>query len=108
MSFDIASHPGRTGTDELVPSRYALRVGEIDVLVISDGPFPLPATTLATNVDPADTLTDRHWLQSGSAGARRRPRSGRDDRARDRKEAMELLLGLCAELGCRLGRPEFD
>jgi hypothetical protein len=37
MSLDIASHPGRTGTDELVPSRYALRVGEIDVVVISDG-----------------------------------------------------------------------
>jgi glyoxylase-like metal-dependent hydrolase (beta-lactamase superfamily II) len=51
--MDIASHPGRTGTDELVPSRYALRVGEIDVLVISDGVLPLPAATLATNADPA-------------------------------------------------------
>ncbi len=59
MSLDIASHPGRTGTDELVPSRYALRVGEIDVLVISDGVFSLPATTLATNVDPADLAA---WL----------------------------------------------
>jgi hypothetical protein len=38
----------------LVPSRYALRVGEIDVLVISDGVLPLPAATLATNADPAD------------------------------------------------------
>ncbi|HTC23315.1 MAG TPA: MBL fold metallo-hydrolase, partial [Gemmatimonadales bacterium] len=45
--------------DELVPSRYALRVGEIDVLVISDGVFPLPATTLATNADPADLAA---WL----------------------------------------------
>ena len=59
MSLDIASHPGRTGTDELVPSRYALRVGEIDVLVISDGVLPLPATTLATNADPADLAA---WL----------------------------------------------
>src|SRR5499425_10895 len=59
MSLDIASHPGRTGTDELVPSRYALRVGEIDVLVISDGVFPLPAATLATNADPADLAA---WL----------------------------------------------
>jgi CDP-glycerol glycerophosphotransferase len=42
-----------------VPSRYALRVGEIDVLVISDGVFPLPATTLATNADPADLAA---WL----------------------------------------------
>jgi hypothetical protein len=59
MSFDIASHPGGTGTDKLVPSRYALRVGEIDVLVISDGVFPLPAATLATNADPADLAA---WL----------------------------------------------
>ena len=47
---DIAVHPGGTMTDELVPSRYALRVGEIDVLVISDGVLPLPAATLATVV----------------------------------------------------------
>lgn len=41
------------GLEELVPSRYALRVGEIDVLVISDGVLPLPTATLATNADPA-------------------------------------------------------
>ena len=56
---DIALPPGRTGTDELVPSRYALRVGEIDVLVISDGVLPLPAATLATNSDPAELAA---WL----------------------------------------------
>jgi hypothetical protein len=43
----------------LVPSRYALRVGEIDVLVVSDGAFPLPAATLATNADPAELAA---WL----------------------------------------------
>jgi glyoxylase-like metal-dependent hydrolase (beta-lactamase superfamily II) len=59
MNLDIASHPGRTGIDELVPSRYALRVGEIDVLVISDGVLPLPAATLATNADPAELAA---WL----------------------------------------------
>ena len=59
MSLDITSHPGRTGTDELVPSRYALRVGEIDVLVISDGVLPLPPATLATNADPAQLAA---WL----------------------------------------------
>ncbi len=59
MSLDNTSHPGRTGTDELVPSRYALRVGEIDVLVISDGVLPLPAATLATNADPAELAA---WL----------------------------------------------
>jgi hypothetical protein len=36
----------------LVPSRYALRVGEIDVLVVSDGVLPIPAPVMATNVDP--------------------------------------------------------
>jgi glyoxylase-like metal-dependent hydrolase (beta-lactamase superfamily II) len=38
---------------ELVPSRYALQVGQIDVLVISDGVLPLPTETMTTNVDPA-------------------------------------------------------
>src|SRR5262245_61017912 len=55
----VSRQAGRTGTNDLVPSRYALRVGEIDVLVISDGVFPLPATTLATNADPADLTA---WL----------------------------------------------
>lgn len=59
MSFNNTSHPARPGSDELVPSRYALRVGEIEVLVISDGVLPLPAATLATNADPADLAA---WL----------------------------------------------
>jgi glyoxylase-like metal-dependent hydrolase (beta-lactamase superfamily II) len=62
VSLDRTSHPGGPGPDELVPSRYALRVGEIDVLVISDGVFGLPAATLATNVSPvalAAWLDDR-------------------------------------------------
>jgi glyoxylase-like metal-dependent hydrolase (beta-lactamase superfamily II) len=37
----------------LVPSRYALRVGEIDVLVVSDGVLTLPGAMLGHNVDPA-------------------------------------------------------
>ncbi|HEY4299582.1 MAG TPA: MBL fold metallo-hydrolase [Candidatus Didemnitutus sp.] len=53
MSLDKSSHPGRPGLDELVPSRYALRVGEIDVLVVSDGVISLPAEMTATNADPA-------------------------------------------------------
>ena len=53
MNLDNTSHLGRPGLDELVPSRYALRVGDIDVLVVSDGVFSLPAETMATNVDPA-------------------------------------------------------
>ena len=53
MSLDGSSRPGTPGFEELVPSRYALRVGEIDVLVVSDGVLPLPTATLATNADPA-------------------------------------------------------
>ena len=52
MSLDNTSHPGGPGHDELVPSRYALRVGEIDVLVVSDGVLSLPGAMLAHNADP--------------------------------------------------------
>ncbi|VVM38668.1 hypothetical protein PS645_00155 [Pseudomonas fluorescens] len=48
-----ASRPASSGYEELVPSRYALNIGDIDVLVISDGVLPLPTATMSTNVDPA-------------------------------------------------------
>lgn len=51
-SMDNISHAGRSGPDELVPSRYALKVGEIDVLIVSDGILPIPSPTIAYNVDP--------------------------------------------------------
>jgi len=44
MSLDNTSQPGRPGLDELVPSRYALKVGDIDVLVVSDGVLPNETT----------------------------------------------------------------
>jgi glyoxylase-like metal-dependent hydrolase (beta-lactamase superfamily II) len=53
MSLDVASRPVRSGPDELVPSRYALQIGEIDVLVISDGVLPLPTAMLGHNADPS-------------------------------------------------------
>src|SRR5262245_37017792 len=53
MSLVKTSRPGRPATDELVPSRYALRVGEIDVLVVSDGVLSLPGAMLAHNADPS-------------------------------------------------------
>jgi glyoxylase-like metal-dependent hydrolase (beta-lactamase superfamily II) len=59
MSLDNIPQLGSHGTDELVPSRYALQVGDIDVLVISDGVLPIPAATMATNADSADLAT---WL----------------------------------------------
>jgi glyoxylase-like metal-dependent hydrolase (beta-lactamase superfamily II) len=46
--------------DELVPSRYALRVGEIDVMVVSDGILPIPAPVIAHNVDQAVRAA---WLE---------------------------------------------
>lgn len=45
--------PGRPAPEEPVPSRYALEIGEIDVLVVSDGVLPLPTTMLAHNADSA-------------------------------------------------------
>ncbi|BBZ53198.1 MULTISPECIES: MBL fold metallo-hydrolase [Mycobacteriaceae] len=54
MSVDNISHLGQTGLDELVPSRYAVQVGDIEVLVISDGVLPITASTLATTTPPAD------------------------------------------------------
>ena len=53
MSLDNTPHPGRQEPDEPVPSRYALKVGEIDVMVVSDGVLPIPAPVMAHNVDPA-------------------------------------------------------
>ncbi len=61
MSLDMTSHPVRSGPpEELVPSRYALKVGDIDVLVVSDGVLPLPTQMLGHNADPADRAA---WLK---------------------------------------------
>ncbi|MEK1949147.1 MAG: MBL fold metallo-hydrolase [Ensifer adhaerens] len=44
----------RPTPDELVPSRYAVQVGEIEVVVISDGMLTPPAESMATNANPAE------------------------------------------------------
>jgi glyoxylase-like metal-dependent hydrolase (beta-lactamase superfamily II) len=54
MSLVDISHPDRPTQDELVPSRYAVQVGDIEVLVISDGVLPITAKTMATNADPTE------------------------------------------------------
>src|SRR6476660_1228007 len=74
MSLDSTSQPsvkycadkvnakyiqGRTES-ELVPSRYALKVGAIDVMVVSDGVLSLPGAMLGHNVDPAVRAA---WLE---------------------------------------------
>jgi len=48
-----------TTRDELVPSRYAQQVGDIEVLVISDGVLPIAAPVMATNVDATSYAS---WL----------------------------------------------
>ena len=56
MNLDYASHTSTSGKqrpNELVPSRYALKVGKIDVLVVSDGVLSLPGAMLGHNADPA-------------------------------------------------------
>ena len=59
FSVDDALHPGSQKSIDLVPSRYALKVGKIDAMVVSDGVLPLPTATMATNADPADLA---NWL----------------------------------------------
>jgi glyoxylase-like metal-dependent hydrolase (beta-lactamase superfamily II) len=59
MSVDNIAHLGSQGLDELVPSRYALQVGDIEVLVISDGVLPIAGKTIAYNADSADLTA---WL----------------------------------------------
>jgi glyoxylase-like metal-dependent hydrolase (beta-lactamase superfamily II) len=60
MIPELNMHAVKPALDELVPSRYALKVGEIDVLIISDGVLPIPSKTLAPNVEPAVRTT---WLE---------------------------------------------
>jgi len=59
LSTDHTLHPSPLKPIDMVPSRYAVQVGDIDALVVSDGVLPLPTATMATNADPAD-LAD--WL----------------------------------------------
>lgn len=60
MSSVNIAQPGHLGLNESTPSRYALKVGDIDVLVISDGVLPITATTMATNASPPDLSA---WLK---------------------------------------------
>ncbi|MCR9282599.1 MAG: MBL fold metallo-hydrolase [Rhodobacteraceae bacterium] len=53
-SFESVKRSGRSGTEELVPSRYALNIGDIEVLVVSDGVLPLPTEMLGHNVKASD------------------------------------------------------
>ena len=61
VGLDNALYSGQSKLDELVPSRYAMQIGEIEVLVISDGMLSIPPKVLATNADPAALAG---WLAS--------------------------------------------
>ena len=61
MILDNTSHPGNPAPDEPVPSRYALKVGAIDVMVVSDGVLSLPGEMLGHNADPAVRSA---WLEN--------------------------------------------
>ncbi|WP_246797998.1 MBL fold metallo-hydrolase [Burkholderia perseverans] len=50
----VTSNLGTAGAGELVPSRYAVQVGDVQVVLISDGVLPLPTSTMSTNVSEAD------------------------------------------------------
>jgi glyoxylase-like metal-dependent hydrolase (beta-lactamase superfamily II) len=52
MNLHSKAPPSLSKPDEMVPSRYALRIGEIDVLVVSDGVLQLPTAMLGHNADP--------------------------------------------------------
>lgn len=58
-NLDKITHTRSSPRDELVPSRYAVRIGDIDVLVVSDGVLPLPTAMLGHNAEAADRAA---WL----------------------------------------------
>ncbi len=59
-SSNKTSQTDRPALDELVPSRYSLQVGEIDVLVVSDGVLSLPGEMLGHN---AEATARAAWLE---------------------------------------------
>ncbi|MCD0502963.1 MBL fold metallo-hydrolase [Bordetella petrii] len=59
LAVEPVTQPLPQAPHDLVPSRYAVQIGDIDALVISDGVLPLPTATMATNADPADLA---NWL----------------------------------------------
>lgn len=60
MNLHTIERPSASNTQELVPSRYVLQIGDLEVMIVSDGVLPLPTSTLATNADPARRA---EWLK---------------------------------------------
>lgn len=53
VGLESPSRTDQSQPDELVPSRYAVEVGDIEVIVVSDGVLSLPGELLGHNADPA-------------------------------------------------------
>ncbi|RDJ08694.1 MBL fold metallo-hydrolase [Rhizobium grahamii] len=53
MNVENTLRSAESGREELAPSRYPLKIGDIDVLVISDGVLLLPGAMVAYNAAPA-------------------------------------------------------
>ena len=63
--------PAAAPTD-LVPSRYAVKIGEIEALVVSDGVLPLPTSTMATNAGPITVMPQviQAWCRTPASNVR--------------------------------------
>lgn len=57
MNLSLTENLSAVG--DIVPSRYIVKVGDIEVIIISDGILTPPAESMATNADPA---TRNAWL----------------------------------------------
>lgn len=57
MNLSLTENQSAVG--DIVPSRYVVKVGDIEVIIISDGILTPPAESMATNADPA---TRNAWL----------------------------------------------
>ena len=101
MKLNIAPSSLRPGLGELVPSRYALRVGEIDVLVVSDGVLPLPSNDVGAQrrTGGPGGLAERHVPAAGRfrLGAERgRGPQRRPNHTHRRRAGVRSRLALAA------------
>jgi len=92
MNANNISHLGKPEIGDLVPSRYALRIGEIDVLVVSDGVLPLPTATMATNESFRDLRRIGSLRRSGPVD--RQPHPFASPLAGEAKAAGNLVVGV--------------
>ena len=90
----VATGPLRGG-DGAAPSRYALRVGEIDVLVVSDGVIQISAETMAPNADPAVLSA---WLHDRFLAELAKMLRSAGNRV-DIKMGILISVGYCEEVG---------